>query len=129
MNVLFEDLADQVGLPTALRFSHLADGEKRFSLNADCLLHHDLSYRTFRAQQRLNSEPKAKSPGDLAGRGFCCLIGQLPTLPHTRACSTIGAEGLNFRVRDGNGWVPLAMITQNRGEPLEQNGSRTFIEY
>ena len=40
------------------------------------------------------------------------LIGRLPTLPHTCACSTIGAEGLNFRVRDGNGWVPLAMVTQ-----------------
>ena len=42
------------------------------------------------------------------------LIGRLPTLPHTRACSTIGAEGLNFRVRDGNGWDPFARITQNR---------------
>ena len=41
------------------------------------------------------------------------LIGQLPTLPHTRACSTIGAEGLNFRVRDGNGWNPLATVTQS----------------
>ena len=40
------------------------------------------------------------------------LIGQRPTLPHTRACSTIGAEGLNFRVRDGNGWDPLAKVTQ-----------------
>src|SRR5258708_35083597 len=55
---------------------------------------------------------KSKSPGDLAGRGFCCLIGQLPTLPHTRACSTIGAVGLNCRVRDGNGWDPYARITQ-----------------
>jgi hypothetical protein len=41
------------------------------------------------------------------------LIGRRPTLPHTRACSTIGAEGLNFRVRDGNGWDPFARITQN----------------
>ena len=40
------------------------------------------------------------------------LIGQLPTLPHSRPCSTIGAEGLNFRVRDGNGCDPLAMVTQ-----------------
>ena len=44
--------------------------------------------------------------------GHCDITGQLPTLPHTCACSTIGAEGLNFRVRDGNGWVPLAMVTQ-----------------
>ena len=44
---------------------------------------------------------------------FCELIGRRPTLPHTRACSTIGAERLNFRVRDGNGWDPLARITQS----------------
>src|SRR5882757_10540731 len=52
-----------------------------------------------------------KSPG--LYQGFSSLIGQLPTLPHTCACSTIGAERLNFRVRDGNGWDPLAMVTQN----------------
>ena len=43
--------------------------------------------------------------------GLNC-IGRRPTLPHTCACSTIGAERLNFRVRDGNGWDPLATITQ-----------------
>ena len=47
-----------------------------------------------------------------AGLGLLDLSGRLPTLPHTCACSTIGAEGLNFRVRDGNGWDPLAMVTQ-----------------
>ena len=41
------------------------------------------------------------------------LIGRCPTLPHTHACSTIGAERLNYRVRDGNGWDPLARVTQN----------------
>ena len=56
---------------------------------------------------------KSKSPESL--RGFLKLIGRRPTLPHTRAYSTIGAERLNFRVRDGNGWDPLAMVTQNRG--------------
>ena len=45
--------------------------------------------------------------------GLLFYTGQLPTLPHTCACSTIGAERLNFRVRDGNGWVPLATVTQN----------------
>jgi hypothetical protein len=39
-------------------------------------------------------------------------FGQRPTLPRTCARSTIGAEELNFRVRDGNGWVLLATITQ-----------------
>jgi hypothetical protein len=47
------------------------------------------------------------------GLGLLDLSGRLPTLPHTCACSTIGAEGLNFRVRDGNGWDPLAMVTQH----------------
>ena len=31
-----------------------------------------------------------------------------PTLPQ---CSTIGATGLNGRVRDGNGWNPCAIAT------------------
>ena len=44
------------------------------------------------------------------------LIGRRPTLPHTHACSTIGAERLNCRVRDGNGWSPLAITTQSRYE-------------
>jgi hypothetical protein len=38
-----------------------------------------------------------------------------PTLPHTFACSTIGPAGLNFRVRDGNGWIPRGKITDKRG--------------
>src|SRR6202162_1024969 len=38
---------------------------------------------------------------------------QRPTLPHTFACSTIGPAGLNFRVRDGNGWIPRGKITDN----------------
>ena len=32
-----------------------------------------------------------------------------PTLPQPPGCSTIGAERLNFRVRDGTGYFPLAM--------------------
>ncbi len=35
------------------------------------------------------------------------------TLPPGFPGSTITAEGLNFRVRNGNGWVPLAMVTGN----------------
>ena len=51
------------------------------------------------------------SEGSLLGSDK--LNGRRPTLPHTYACSTIGAEGLNYRVRDGNGWNPLAMVTQS----------------
>src|ERR1700691_4170984 len=50
------------------------------------------------------------------------LCRQLPTLPHTFACSTIGPAGLNFRVRDGNGWIPRGMITDN----LEQLRATSF---
>ena len=73
---------------------------------------------TKRSQSRVRSaggkDVKVKSPGTFLGAGALNLIGRLPTLPHTRACSTIGAEGLNYRVRDGNGWDPLARVTQSR---------------
>ncbi len=55
------------------------------------------------------------------------LIGRLPTLPHTRACSTIGAERLNFRVRDGNGWNPLADITRKFAEPWKGAQTETWV--
>src|SRR5690242_3298679 len=41
------------------------------------------------------------------------LMRRRPTLPHTFAYSTIGPAGLNFRVRDGNGWNPRGKITAN----------------
>src|SRR6266478_4400497 len=50
-----------------------------------------------------------KPPGD---REALSITGRLPTLPHSYPCSTIGAEELNCRVRDGNGWVLLAGVTQ-----------------
>ena len=36
---------------------------------------------------------------------------QRSTLPHSLPCSTIDAGGLNFRVRDGIGWTPSALAT------------------
>ena len=38
-------------------------------------------------------------------------IRQCPTLPHSHPCSTIGAEGLYFCVRDGNRCGPFAKTT------------------
>src|SRR3954454_2041782 len=35
-----------------------------------------------------------------------------PTLPHSPPCSTIGAERLSFRVRNGAGRFPLAMAAE-----------------
>ena len=35
----------------------------------------------------------------------------IPTFPRDRSLSIIGAEGLNFRVRNGNGCFPFAKLT------------------
>lgn len=43
------------------------------------------------------------------GRPFQKSVRRRPTLPHSRPCSTIGAEGLSFRVRNGAGRFPFAM--------------------
>jgi hypothetical protein len=37
---------------------------------------------------------------------------QRPTLPEPCGSSTLGAGGLNGRVRDGNAWFPSAIITK-----------------
>ena len=42
---------------------------------------------------------------------FCLYSRQRPTLPQSHPCSTIGAGGLNFRVRNGNGCGPSARVT------------------
>ena len=39
-------------------------------------------------------------------------IRRRPTLPGHLCPSTIGADGLNFRVRNGNGCVPVAIATE-----------------
>ena len=45
----------------------------------------------------------------LAGpRSWWC-VRRCPTLPHPPGCSTIGAAGLSFRVRDGSGRFPRAV--------------------
>ncbi len=50
-------------------------------------------------------KPRTKNrPGLLCYKKRRC-----PTLPHSRPCSTIGAKELNFRVRNGNGWILFAM--------------------
>ena len=40
-------------------------------------------------------------------------IRQRPILPGRLQPSTFGAKGLNFCVRDGNRWIPLAIATGN----------------
>src|SRR5215468_6799636 len=40
---------------------------------------------------------------------FWVVVRRRPTLPHSHGCSTIGAGGLSFRVRNGSGRFPAAM--------------------
>ena len=50
--------------------------------------------------------------GTQGSRSSAKEIRRRPTLPGTLVPSTIGAGGLNFRVRDGNGCDPSAMATE-----------------
>ena len=59
-----------------------------------------------------SSEIQRNGPVGVSGPlvfGFGCR--RCPTLPHTAVCSTIGAGGLSFRVRDGSGRFPAAVAT------------------
>ena len=66
-----------------------------------------------RARSRADDDPLGKDKGpDLSVRALQ-ISRQRPTLPHSFPCSTIGSEGLNGRVRNGNGWGPLDKATGN----------------
>jgi hypothetical protein len=66
------------------------------------------------------------------GTAWCPLNGmsvrRCPTLPHPGECSTIGAGGLSFRVRDVTGRFPAAMAAvtlwnfQTPGRPRKGPG-------
>src|SRR5437660_8294724 len=46
--------------------------------------------------------------------------------PTRKACSTIGSGGLNFRVRDGNGWDPSDVATGNLGSARSVKRKRSL---
>ena len=52
----------------------------------------------------------------------CGVVRRCPTLPHPVECSTIGAVGLSFRVRDGTGRFPHAMTTVTLSPPVSALG-------
>src|SRR5664279_2158394 len=56
-----------------------------------------------------------------------------PTLPHRHQCSTIGAEGLSFRVRNGTGRFPFAMTAVTLGRyslgQQQTNTKKTILYY
>ena len=57
---------------------------------------------------------KLKKPRDFTiSELFQITSRQRPTFPQPRGCSIIGPGGLNFRVRNGNGWTPSGMVTEN----------------
>src|SRR5579864_1728449 len=62
---------------------------------------------------RFSPCPETRKATLISQRGLFNLMRRRPTLPHTFAYSTIGPAGLNFRVRDGNGWNPRGKITAN----------------
>ena len=55
---------------------------------------------------------KALRPVKTGCRAYEEIFRRRPTLPHSYPCSTIGAKGLNFRVRDGFGCFPFAITTE-----------------
>ena len=56
---------------------------------------------------------KKKAPAKRRGPFLYIECRRRPTLPHPDECSTIGAGGLSFRVRDGTGRSPSAKTTDN----------------
>ena len=54
-------------------------------------------------------------------------VRRCPTLPHRPRCSTIGAGGLSFRVRNGAGRFPFAMAAETlwRCQPIPDRISGT----
>ncbi len=51
-----------------------------------------------------------KKTPTVSNRGFVCKVGG-DLLSHILLCSTIGAGGLNFSVRNGKRWNPSAIAT------------------
>ena len=58
-----------------------------------------------------NSYPLIIKEKPLVSQGLFIKSRQCPTLPRGCPPSTIGANGLNFRVRNGNGCIPTAITT------------------
>src|SRR5262249_44379558 len=69
---------------------------------------------------------KTKAPGEARGL-FENTFRRRPTLPHTCARSTIGAGGLNCRVRNGNGCFPPARVT-GKGKAEKNRTNRIGCE-
>ena len=65
-----------------------------------------------RANPRARKRHKAPRGMTSASGPWALFVRLRPTLPHRHQCSTIGAEGLSFRVRNGAGRFPFAMTAE-----------------
>ena len=73
-----------------------------------------------------------ESPNRVVGAlDLLMVVRRCPTLPHPPGCSTIGAVGLSFRVRDGTGRFPHAMtavtLAPHPPQPLGRGGGKTRV--
>ena len=57
--------------------------------------------------------PQSRKPRQACLTGPSKRSWRRPTLPQPLDCSTIGAAGLNFRVRNGNGCGPCALVASH----------------
>ena len=93
--------------PQKPRFSPPLHAETSSSLPAESLLPKHTPLLPLAAPNRANT---TKPRVSFESRGLF-VKWRRPTLP--RVCSTIGAVGLNFSVRNGKRWNPVAITTGN----------------
>src|SRR6266508_6991541 len=70
---------------------------------------------------------RKKKPAPMYWSGLSMRSWRRPTLPRPRDRSTIGADRLNDRVRDGNGCGPVALVaSRTTGVWFQVSGFRFF---
>lgn len=102
-------------MKTCTRLRHLISRySKILQLNAKTRPHNGVGCACQQARKAKRREEshqvKWRSKIDLR-TDLVWLSWQRPTLPHSLPCSTIGAYRLNFRVRNGTGCTPVALVT------------------
>src|SRR5204862_7714655 len=66
--------------------------------------------RNWAQKRRMSNAAAAQSPSRKIRNGLCMRRRRRPTLPPPYEGSTIGADRLNDRVRDGHGCGPVALV-------------------
>src|SRR4029077_17255329 len=110
---------------TSENIVHCIQGVAPTATDASCDRPHERTLRELKSARRRSGtwscapeQTRTKEKAVEISLNGLYLCRQRPTLPHTFACSTIGPAGLNFRVRDGNGWIPRGMITDKSKQLL-----------